>query len=161
MANSGMPKVHNFRVPRVLIEESAQLLRDLSANKREAVILWAGVLEDDCVSVRRIIVPEFTSTRISFNVALNERISLAKELAKQDELLLAQLHTHPGRAFHSDADDRLALPRHTGAISIVIPCFAATWAGDLTAASVYSHEGRSIWRELSNFEISSMFEVIG
>ena len=38
---------------------------------------------------------------------------------------MAQVHSHPGEAFHSPADDRWAIPRQVGALSIVLPFFAA------------------------------------
>ena len=51
--------------------------------------------------------------------------------------------------FHSCADDRLALPRHTGAISIVVANFATDWDGDLREVSVNCHLGEGVWNELS------------
>jgi hypothetical protein len=39
--------------------------------------------------------------------------------------LAAQVHSHPGRAFHSEADDAWASVRHEGALSVVVPNFAA------------------------------------
>ena len=82
-----------------------------------------------------------------------------QELAAGGEKLLAQLHTHPGPAFHSEADDRLALPRHTGAISIVVPHFGQGWEGDLRDVSVNRHLGQGAWQELSRDALSLSFEV--
>ena len=149
-----------MRVERSLVRESALMLRELSDDRTEAVLLWVGVRNDAHARVRRIVVPEFTSTRLHFEVTLEERIALASALAAEGEMVLAQLHTHPGPAFHSNADDRFALPRHTGAISIVVPDFAADWNGDLEDASVNIHRGIGVWRELASWEISSVIEVI-
>ena len=54
---------------------------------------------------------------------------------------------------------RLALPRHTGAISIVIADFADKWDGDLEQASVNRHLGAGVWEELDGEAVSRLFEV--
>ena len=160
MADPKPPELPALRIPIGLLEQSARLLRDLSADRREAVILWAGVPGSHTVTVSRIVVPQYTSTLVRFEVPLEERRKLAERLGEHGEIVLAQLHTHPGAAFHSAADDRLALPRHTGAISIVVPCFAEDWRGNLGETSVNIHRGGGVWSELSDSEIQALFEVI-
>ena len=160
MDSSGRTVVPIMRVERTLVRESALMLREMSADGTEAVLLWVGVRNDAHARVKRIVVPEFTSTWQYFEVSLDVRSVLAGALAAEGEMVLAQLHTHPGPAFHSRADDRFALPRHTGAISIVVPNFAADWNGDLEDVSVNVHRGAGVWRELANWEASSVIEVI-
>lgn len=159
MDSSGRTVVPVMRVDRSLVRESALMLRELSGNGTEAVLLWAGERQEAHARVRRIVVPEFTSTWRHFEVSLEERIALASALAAKGEIVLAQLHTHPGPAFHSRADDRLALPRHTGAVSIVVPDFAVDWDGGLGDVSVNVHRGAGVWRELASSEVSSVIEV--
>ena len=38
--------------------------------------------------------------------------------------IVAQVHSHPGEAFHSEVDDEWAIVRHVGALSLVVPGFA-------------------------------------
>lgn len=45
-------------------------------------------------------------------------------LARERRGIRAQIHTHPGRAFHSDTDDQFPVVSQPGFISIVIPNFA-------------------------------------
>ena len=148
-----------YVVASAILEESARILRTLSDKVRESVLLWTGMEQDRKAHVGNIIVPEQSASRIHFDVPLDERLKIIRQLAESHEKLLAQLHTHPGRAFHSPRDDRLALPRHRGAISIVVPRFAETWTGDLMDSSVNMHLGRGVWRELSPREVSDVFEV--
>ena len=159
MDSPGRTVVPIMRVERSLVRASALMLRELSDDRMEAVLLWAGVRHGAFASVRRIVVPEFTSTSVHFEVSLEERIALSSALAAEGEMVLAQLHTHPGPAFHSRADDRFALPRHTDAVSIVVPDFAADWNGDLEDVSVNMHRGAGNWRELASWEVSSVIEV--
>ena len=88
----------------------------------------------------------------------NDSESPASSLAAARSCLSSCI-THPGRAFHSPVDDRLALPRHTGAISIVIADFAEKWDGDLEQASVNRHLGAGVWEELDGEAVSRLFEV--
>ena len=148
-----------YVVASAILEESAHVLRALSEKVRESVLLWTGIEQNRKARVGNIIVPEQIASRIHFDVPLDERLKITRRLGESHEKLLAQLHTHPGRAFHSPRDDRLALPRHQGAISIVVPNFAASWTGDLMESSVNIHLGRGVWRELSLREVSDVFEV--
>ena len=148
-----------YTVSRSLLRESAVTLRSLSRRLRESAILWIGAADDRNARVRGITVPKQFTTADHFEVPLEERLKLAQRLAYSGEKLLVQLHTHPGEAFHSLADDRLALPRHTGALSIVVPNFAAEWIGDLEEASVNYHLGGGVWTELGPEVVSTLFEV--
>lgn len=48
---------------------------------------------------------------------------LMLHLRDSRQCLAAQVHSHPGRAFHSLYDDHQAVVRHEGALSIVVPRF--------------------------------------
>ena len=151
--------VLRYVVPRNIVAESVEQLRSLSDGRREAVVLWTGTHCADEALVRRIVVPYQRASALHFDVPLRERLKIARQLAGCGEKLLVQLHTHPGRAFHSAVDDRLALPRHTGALSIVIPDFAETWDGGLQQVSVNRHFGAGLWEELDGGAVSRLFEV--
>ncbi|MCR4347871.1 MAG: hypothetical protein NUV55_11810 [Sulfuricaulis sp.] len=61
-------------------------------------------------------------------------------LARENRVIRAQIHTHPGQAFHSATDDQFPVVSQPGFISIVIPNFARgavslgeAWIGQLGA----------------------------
>ena len=159
MAKSFMGDMFRYVVPRDVVAESVETLQSLSDGCRESVVLWTGTHRAEEALVQHIMVPKQCASAIHFNVPLEERLRIIQQLASNGEKLLVQLHTHPNKAFHSLADDRLALPRHIGAISIVIPNFAEKWTGDLQQVSVNRHLGESVWEELSQETISMLFEV--
>ena len=146
-------------MPGGILESSADALRSLSEGVRESVVLWIGLGGADKAHVQRILVPQQLASPKHFEVSLEERVRIIRALGVSGEKVLAQLHTHPRRAFHSCADDRLALPRHTGAISIVVPDFGLDWYGDLNQTSVNCHLGKGVWSELSPKAVSGMFEI--
>ena len=159
MGNPDVLGALKYIVPGSIIQSSADALRSLSGGVRESVVLWIGIERAGKAFVQRMVVPQQLTSAKHFEVSLDERIRIIRELGNSGEKVLAQLHTHPCRAYHSRADDRLALPRHTGAISIVVADFAADWHGDLQKASVNCHLGEGVWSELSSEAVSKLFEV--
>lgn len=72
-----------------------------------------------------------------------------KKLAASRRSIKAQIHTHPGCAFHSATDDKWPIVSQPGFLSLVIPDFAAgptslerAWVGRLGT------DGK--WEELSS-----------
>ena len=159
MGNQDLKQRLKYVVPSSILKVSADALRSLSGGVRESVVLWIGTERAGKAFVQRMVVPQQLASAKHFEVPLDARIRIIREIGNSGEKVLAQLHTHPGRAFHSCADDRLALPRHTGAISIVIADFATNWHGDLQQASVNCHLGEGVWSELSSEAVSKLFEV--
>ena len=159
MANGSVSNVLRYVVPQSILAESVGMLRSLSGGVRESVVLWTGTIQAEEALVQRVVVPHQLASARHFDVPLLERLRIARQLANCGEKLLVQLHTHPREAFHSFVDDRLALPRHTGALSIVVADFATKWDGDLQQVSVNRHLGEGVWHELSRETVAKLFEV--
>jgi hypothetical protein len=64
-----------------------------------------------------------------------------------DELYVARIHSHPGDAFHSAADDANPVISFEGGISIVVPFFGLGLRRGLDACAVYVFTGDN-WVEL-------------
>ena len=143
-----------------ILRDSANELRRLSSTGVESVVLWLGdQLDEQTDIVREIFIPEQMTSPLHFDVPLSERLRIIGYLADKRLRLIAQLHTHPGAAFHSVVDDRLALPKHVGGISIVVPDFATTWDGSLSQVSVNIHHGGGRWVELKNDQVAQALQV--
>jgi hypothetical protein len=153
--------VSRYLVPRAIILATVETLRSESAGVRESVALWQGrVLSETLAEVTKLQVPRQITGPLHFNVPLDERLRLVREVSKENELILVQLHTHPRQAFHSDVDDRLAITKHTGAISIVVADFGLRWNGDLLQTSVNRNLGGGRWIELPPSEVGELFEIV-
>ena len=59
-----------------------------------------------------------------FHIPPEGMTALYAELRHKRLMVAAQVHSHPQEAFHSKADDRWAIVRHEGALSLVVPHFA-------------------------------------
>ena len=64
-----------------------------------------------------------------------------------DELYVARIHSHPGPAFHSPADDANPVLTHEGALSIVVPFFGLGLRRGLNACAVLRRD-RGGWQDL-------------
>jgi len=87
---------------------------------------------------------------------------LNKHLHESSLRLIAQIHSHPGRAYHSEMDDRYAIATKEGSYSIVVPDFAVGEA-NLHRWVVYQLR-RGRWIELGKkqgtFLLRSLFAKI-
>jgi hypothetical protein len=83
---------------------------------------------------------------VNVEVSREGQMDLALALCP-DELYVARIHSHPGDAFHSAADDANPVISFEGALSIVVPFFGLGLRRGLDACAVYLfHDGQ--WVEL-------------
>jgi hypothetical protein len=128
---SPLSGVRRFRLPRDLAEHCAEMMRAQGSKNAEVfVALTATVIDDGRIAAfGRALVPEQTcySTPKGLLVKIDGEaiFALNRECFDADELLAGQIHAHPDQAYHSDADDELALIRLPGGLSIVVPHFAS------------------------------------
>lgn len=65
--------------------------------------------------------PEAETTRGSFNVTAPAMARIVRAAADRGLQVVGQVHTHPGRAYHSDGDEDGARIAYTGYVSLVLP----------------------------------------
>lgn len=114
-----------LRCPLQRIEETLAHLREAGREGRECVVFWLS--ERPVIpgaTIREVYRPEQRAVRDMFHIPLAGMTGLMAHLRAHKLGLAAQVHSHPGRAFHSRADDEWAVVRHEGALSIVVPHFA-------------------------------------
>ena len=77
---------------------------------------------------------------------------------KRGERLLAQVHSHPGRAYHSPMDDRYAVVASPGALSLVVPDFAVG-PFDVGSCAIFKLGRSGAWVQVSRREAESLIRV--
>lgn len=136
------------------------LMREPGLDGFEAAVLWIGrAVARDRAAVMRVVRPQQWATRTAegVGVALDPDALTDLILSLHNEIVLARLHTHPTDAYHSHVDDNNTVIGHPGAISIVVPDFAAG-PPDLDACSVNVLDAGG-WREIPHHEIAERFDV--
>jgi proteasome lid subunit RPN8/RPN11 len=115
-------KMHKILINHDLLKATLQTLRE--SEVREKLVVWLGRREGDDAKIEKIFVPDQESTDVSLTIDEEGVAGVIDEVKKSGCAVLAQMHTHPRMAFHSRADDELAILGHEGALSIVLPRFA-------------------------------------
>lgn len=139
-------------------------LRAVGRDGHEGMALWVGIQTSEIFNVSRTIIPAQRHIRNSDGVCVvieaDELHRLNVMLYKEKLTLLGQIHSHPGRAYHSDTDDRYAIATTVGCLSLVVPDFArAPFA--ISRCASYRLNGRGRWKELSLREASTLMVVEG
>lgn len=130
-------------VSRAIVEQTLAALRPAGVAGHEGVALWLS--RDTSATGREVVevyVPAYQASDDYFWIPRESIAALMARLAETGTFVAAQVHTHPEEAFHSRADDRWAIVRHVGALSLVLPRFAReTDAG-------------SFWSDAASFTLS-------
>lgn len=108
--------------------ETQRHLRSTGRHGLEGMALWAGVVEGSAAKIIEVIIPQQDGLRTEHGLAVTvpgpELHRINVHLFKNKLRLIAQVHSHPTEAYHSDTDDRYAIATALGSFSIVVPDFA-------------------------------------
>lgn len=140
-------------IARPQLEETLLKLRAGGMRGEERMIAWLGkdTLTGEA-KVREAYEPEQVCKKDQFYIPPAAMTALMQTLGRTRSKILAQIHTHPGTAFHSEADDAWAIIRHVGALSLVLPHFAKTTTTDnfLKQVKTYALSAESEWQLIPN-----------
>lgn len=101
-------------------------LRALSDGVRESLVLWAGrSTSDSGAEVTHLLSLDCPASELRLVVPLHERLAALKFVREHGLLIFADLHTHPGAAFLSEADRARPFGSKDGFYAIVVPGFAS------------------------------------
>lgn len=144
-----------LRLSRSVLEETFALFRRCGDGQRECQAFWIGSWRTPDV-VSEIIHPAHSATAASVAVDDAWMNDFWLLLAERGMGLRAQVHTHPGAAFHSATDDAFPVIASEGFLSLVIPRFAAGPVG-FDQAFLARMDPIGFWREAA---ISDCLEVV-
>lgn len=132
-----------------------------SAGHRECVLLWLGRREAGIQRIVEVFRPAQRASVDYFEIPRDGMAQLMTHLRTKNLYVASQVHTHPGEAFHSAADDKWAIVRHQGALSIVLPRFAKTTTPDnfLAEAAVYQFSPLSEWIRVEAQTLPSVLRI--
>jgi proteasome lid subunit RPN8/RPN11 len=147
-------------ISKELVGQTLTALRHAGSLRHEGVALWLGRRNSEHdVRVVEVYVPEHESSGDFFRIPPDSMSTLLRHLGDTNTLIAAQVHSHPFEAFHSEADNRWAIVRHLGALSVVVPYFAdstnvSTFLADCAA---FRLSKSNTWDELSDSDRFATF----
>lgn len=112
-------------LPIPVLDRTLSVLRDGGRLQAERVALWLAP-SAGATMLNEVYEPYQETARDFFHLPPESLRALMAHLRAKRLKVAAQIHTHPAEAFHSKADARWAIVRHVGALSLVLPHFAAT-----------------------------------
>jgi hypothetical protein len=138
-----------------------EALQDAGSRRAEGGVLWLGRRDAGATEIMEAYVPECESESHRFWIPAPSMAALMRHLRETDTYLAAQVHSHPDEAFHSDADDEWAIVRHLGALSLVVPHFAAqttpeTFLADIAA---FALNADNRWIEVASNRLATLIQV--
>lgn len=152
--------LEQLRIPKTIIAETESHLRKHALLNEEGIVVWSGVIEKDTKIVRMCLHPRQRCTAVGVDVPIEEAQRINEILNEKGETLLAQVHSHPGGAFHSHTDNNFAITFTLGFVSIVVPFFGRQGLSDLSRCGIWVHEGYGKWRRLSEDETKTAMTII-
>lgn len=152
--------VSQFVMPQSALEKARDYLVEDGREGREAFVLFSGVVSPPTATICSVICPPQQAISdgnggVGVYVSGQTLFEIARRVAQRNQILLGQMHTHPGRAFHSQTDDAYPLVSLPGAFSVVVPNFCRTPI-NLSQCACYRCAGRK-WIPASPVEI---FKVV-
>src|SRR5690349_13844847 len=142
------------------------MLREPGERGFEALVLWAGRwrnVSTDIFEVETVLMPRQRGIQTEDGVAVMVEADALFEmnvmLNDRGLRLIAQLHSHPGEAYHSETDDRYSVVTARGGISLVVPDFAQD-SFSLDACAVYRLDLGGDWRELQPADARALISIV-
>jgi proteasome lid subunit RPN8/RPN11 len=143
------------------IEQTLALLREYGARRCECIVLWLGRRRAGAIDVIEVYRPiQQVQSHIFYITPLG--MDAVRDRLRAGRLMVAaQVHTHPEEAFHSEADDRGAIIRHRGALSLVVPWFAGRTRAEcfFGDTKVFRLDPSDEWIELLHREVNQCIQV--
>lgn len=160
----GFSDIEVVLVPRTVLDDGQQFLRAAGVAGKEGMVLWAGKKNGATFSVTLLVIPQQRGIRTSDGVCViidaPELQRLNLELYRSGLQLIAQVHSHPQAAYHSETDDEFAIARIIGSLSLVVPNFAIR-PFSLSDCAVYRLSATGVWEDISGAPAIRMIRIAG
>lgn len=112
-----------YRLPRRILADTFARFRCCGRGRRECQVLWLSSW-DATETISKAVHPEHEAHVGGFVLDDRWLNDFWFTLARENLGIRIQVHTHPGKAFHSPTDDAFPIIHTTGFLSLVVPNFA-------------------------------------
>ncbi len=159
---NGLIDIASVRVPRVCALEAHAHLCKVGKQGLEGFALWAGQRDGSTFNVQQTIIPHQIGLRFSQGVCVTvgaeELHRINVWLYQHNMTLVAQLHSHPTEAYHSDTDDAFPIATTVGSLSLVVPYFAQD-PFSIAQCAVYQLQPGAGWVELLQDDVRRLIRI--
>lgn len=144
-----------------IVTKTLEVLQAYGKRQFEGLVLWVGSISENEAKIEDVWVPPQRSIReergVGYFVSSDALVEISRKLREKGVRLIAQVHSHPGRAYHSEADDAYAIVTTNGGFSLVVPNFGFC-PEKITNWAVYRLNGAN-WIIMTTQEIDQVFSA--
>jgi hypothetical protein len=144
--------ISTFVLPVAVLEAALRTIRAAARTHDEAFVGLTGMGDGMTFTFRRAVVPRQTAHKTHHGLLVtmdgDALFELNRDCDRHGDVLAGQIHAHPDTAYHSAADDELALVGILGGLSIVVPHFARQGLADLPRWACYQRQRDGRWSGL-------------
>lgn len=157
----GLDSIHNINIDPGVIDTTLRVLQQFGAHGCEGLVLWIGDVSEGQAHITRAVVPAQNPIKgedgVGYFIDGEVLFELNQKLSAAGLRLIAQVHSHPGEAYHSETDNRYAIVTANGGLSLVVPDFGKA-PTDPALWAVY-RLSNGIWYELDTVQARSLLNV--
>lgn len=155
--------VRSVILPRQVALDAHVYLRNCGLQGGEAFALWVGAAQGEVFRVQQTLIPYQASVRLPSGICVivsgEELHRINVWLYERALTIVAQLHSHPTDAFHSDLDDMFPIATTAGSLSIVVPNFAAE-PFSLACCAVFRLDETKGWFRLPAPDVWKLITIV-
>ena len=159
-----LAEVRRVLVPTSCASAVETHLRAVGRQGYEGLALWVGRQQGDIFRVSETVIPEQNHISNADGVCVivegGALHRLNVRLYKEGLTLLGQIHSHPGRAYHSGTDDAYAIATTVGCLSLVVPDFGRA-PFTVSRCATYRLDAGGRWRPLSARDAAVLIAIGG
>lgn len=138
----------SYRISQAQLRKTFTVLRSCGNKVRECQVIWISPW-DAPHAITDVIHPIHSATASGFDVDKAWLTFFWKWLGERRSGVRVQVHTHPGRAYHSRVDDHWPMIHTSGFLSLVIPRFATGPVG-FKGAHLAELDSDGHWRTVNS-----------
>lgn len=162
MGSIGLMHIEKVSLPQEFVDEIYIEFQKTGKQGFERLALLAGKKNGNKFVVTHLLFPNQKLSKsiygVSFHVSGEELERIWDWLFANNCFLIAQVHSHPQVAYHSEADDDLAIITSFGGFSIVIPDFGNS-DQNFEGSAIFRLLPEKGWSELTRNQIDNIFKI--
>ncbi|MEW6227544.1 MAG: hypothetical protein AB1700_05525 [Bacillota bacterium] len=146
-----------YIVPREVLKATQEHCIEAASRGVEGLVFWTGTADGE---VRRCVIPRQSGTATLVTADATAIADMLLDCAARGEIVLAQVHSHLGAAFHSGTDNNGSVCHDIGFWSIVLADGGSGDVADGNGLLVFEHVGNQAWREVTGQELQDRLVIL-
>lgn len=146
-----------YNIPREILKQTQQHFINASARGIEGLVFWTGTPDG---KVSQCFIPKQSATATFVSAHSRAVADMMFDCANRGEIVLAQVHSHLGTAFHSQIDNNGAVCWDVGFWSVVVSNGGRCDVVNGEGIRVYEHIGHQQWREVTGKELELRLKIL-